>query len=198
MNEMARVNLPARRLLEAEAEAYAREQLSVYSNASNPWSEDSPLTMAAGRAMVRHLMDVLRAFAQLDPRSEMMLVAMARGGDPDADQIVRDMALERRSRGEFIAPWLEAYIWDGQEGFLQRPARKQKNFVVRDLCIAMTVAALKDKFGIDPTGRSHHQRCGCEIVGSALGAARMRRGKDAVVTIWKRYGRYMPTQRGWA
>jgi hypothetical protein len=186
------INLPTRgRLeLESEAQAYANRRWLEYHHGDNRWSDDPFVSKEASRALVRHIM---RLGALRDPRGEMHVIAVARAGDPDADLVVRDIALEKRSRGEVLSPWLEAYIFDRAEGFLQRPARKKKNNLLRDLIIAVIVAELEDRFEINGYGRSPHRRSGCAIVGAVVGLS-----YDDIKTIWDKHKRHMPTKRGWA
>ena len=80
----------------------------------------------------------------------------------------------------------------------QRSGRKKKSYILRDLCIAMTVAAVIDRCGLDPTGRSPRRRSACSIVAEALAAAHMAVGYEAVKKIWERYRQAMPIVRGWA
>jgi hypothetical protein len=85
----------------------------------------------------------------------------------------------------------------------QRPGRKKKNNLLRDICICMTVAALRDRYGhhgITVTGRSPRRpRSFCAIVAEACRLeGHLNVDYDAVKTIWGRYGHAMPTVAGWA
>ena len=62
----------------------------------------------------------------------------------------------------------------------------------------MTVAAVIDRYGLDPTGRSPRRKSACAIVAEALDAAHMALDYETVKTIWRHYRRAMPTVAGWA
>jgi hypothetical protein len=70
--------------------------------------------------------------------------------------------------------------------------------VLRDLYVAMVVAAVIDRFGLKATGRSPRHRSACAVVAEALGDVHIERGEKSVEKIWERYGRAMPTVPGWA
>jgi hypothetical protein len=189
------MTLPAT-LIEAEALEFARREIARYRDGTNPWSDDSPLTAEAGRAALRHIM---RQASLENPVHRMILAAWGRAGDPDADAVLRTLLIEYQSRGERPPTELANYNMEVlQGGFHQPPARKKKNNLIRNICIATTVAAVIDRYGLRPTGRSPHCRSACSIVAEALGEAQMQLGNKAVEKIWEAYGRAMPTVPGWA
>jgi hypothetical protein len=188
--------LPAT-LVEAEALTFAREWIKNFASGTNPWSEDSPLTAEASRAMIQQL---LRNAALGHPINRMSVVAAAKAGDEDADAALRTLLLEHKSRREAMPPDIEEFdMWLTLHGggLRKRPARKKTSNVLRDICVAMTVAAVTDRFGLKPTGRSARYRSACSIVAEALHDARMERGRKTVEKIWERYGRAMPIIPGW-
>jgi hypothetical protein len=99
------MTLPAT-LAEAEALQYARGIIAYWRDSGNPWSDDSPLTAEAGRAVTRHL---LRNAALDHPNHRLALIEMARDGDPDADDVLRTLIIEMQSRGEKLPTELAAH-----------------------------------------------------------------------------------------
>ena len=75
---------------------------------------------------------------------------------------------------------------------------------MRDLGIAMTVAAVVDRFGLNPTrntasrGRPSARRSACSVVAEALASVHIGMGEKAVEAIWTRLANAMPTVPGWA
>jgi hypothetical protein len=197
-------NLPAT-MVETEALQFAREWIVRFRDGTNPWSNDSALTADAGRAVTRHLM---RQSALLHPINRLQLIAMARAGDTDARDVLRTVMIEIQSRGEPMPTELVNYNMELLHGGLhQPPGPKRKDKLLRDLCIAMTVAAVHDRFGLSPTrntasrGRPSARPSACSVVAEALALAHMglgKRSEKAVEAIWSRLGRTLPTVSGWA
>jgi hypothetical protein len=188
--------------VEAEALTFAREWLVRIQEAGSPWSEHSPFTAEAGRAVVRHLM---RCGALLHSINRLQIIAMARAGDADADAVLRQLLIEMQSRGDPLPTELAAYNMELLHGGLHPPpGPKRKDKTLRDLCIAMTVAAVVDRFGLTPTrntasrGRPSARRSACAIVAEALGFVGISTGEKAVEAIWTRLANVMPTVPGWA
>jgi hypothetical protein len=133
--------------------AFAQQQIVQFRDSTNPWSDDSPLTTEASRALMRHFFQA----ALQHPIPRMYIIEWAKSGEPDAAAALRTLMIEMKSRREELPTELAEYdMWlllrDGQRH--QRPARKKKNNLLRDICIAMTVAVVMDRFGLDPTGRA--------------------------------------------
>lgn len=188
--------------VEAKALTFAREWVVRFQEVGNPWSEHSPFAAEGGRAVVRHLM---RRAALLHPINRLQIIAMARAGDVDADDVLRTLMIEMQSRGEPLSAELAAYNVDLLHGGLhQPPGPKRKDKTLRDLCIAMTVAAVVDRFDLTPTrntasrGKSSARRSACAIVADALGSVHINMGEKAVEAIWTRLANAMPTVPGWA
>jgi hypothetical protein len=173
--------------------AFAREELARFSSGSSPWSEASAMTAEGSQAMMRHLMQV----AMRDTVNRMHVIAAAKAGDEGAIEVLASLLIELKSRRvEMPTELLEYDMWQTLHRSHRRPARKKKNYVLRDLCIAMTVAAIVDRFPtIRPTGRSARNRSACQLVGEALNPSM---NYSAVKAIWQRYGHVMPTIAGWA
>ena len=193
--------LPAM-LIETEALAFAREQVSLYRDGTNPWSGDSGLSAEAGRALTRH---ILAHSARLGPITRMQVIALARAGDTDAQDVLRVLMIEMLSRDGRLPTELTNYDMELLHGGLhQPPGPKKKDKTLRDVCIAMTVAAVCDRFGLSPTrntasrGRPSARRSACAIVAKALEVAHVGMGEKAVEAIWNRLGAAMPTVPGWA
>jgi hypothetical protein len=197
MAQPPRMNLPVPQL-EAEALAFARQEIAHWDASGTPWSPASPLSEEASRAFVRSQM--LHA-ALLSTFTRMRIVLLAREGDEDARMVLRDLILEMRSRRQELPVDLENYSMEVLHGGMghQRPGPKRKNKMLRNICIAMTVAAVVDRFpGLDPTGNSRHRRSACAIVAEALTEAGRGMGQKAVEEVWRSYGAAMPTAPGWA
>jgi hypothetical protein len=191
-------NLPTyAKAIEAEALAFAREMIAGFARGSNPWSPDAPLSADASQAFFRHM---VRTALQFTP-TRMQIIAAAKAGDLDAIEMLRVLLLEYKAiRADMPSDLIEYEMWGLRFGepHRHRPGRKKKSYILRDLCIARTVAAVIDRYGLDPTGRSPRRRSACAIVAEALAAAHMALGYEAVKTIWERYGQAMPTVAGWA
>jgi hypothetical protein len=189
-------------MVEDEAMAFARQEFAQFRDGTNPWSEHSPLSGGAGRALTRYFM---RQGALLHPINRLRIIAMARAGDVDAVTVLKTLIIEAQSRGEALPAELATFNMEILHGGLhQPPGPKRKDKILRDLCIALTVAAVCDRFGLSPTrntasrGRPSARRSACSIVAEALDVAHMQLGEKAVEAIWARLGNAMPTVPGWA
>jgi hypothetical protein len=196
--DVARTNALVLSTAEAEALAFAREQIAGWSAGSIPWSPASPFTEEASPAFVR---DFLRMGARSgSAMMRMEVIKLARHGDPDAKAVLCETIIEMKTRREELPTDLENYNMELLHGGMghQPPGPKRKNKLLRDIFIALTVAAVRDRFpSLDPTGRSARRRSICWIVAEALAAEGRGMGVKAVETIWATYGPAMPTEPGW-
>jgi hypothetical protein len=199
--------LPARYqdAVETEALTFAREQIARYAHGSNPWSDDPALSPKGSEALFDHMRQVAAQLtAQLASQSalaRMQIIAAAKDGDPDAIEVLRTVLIECKSRRvemhEMPTELIEYDMWltaHGERRQRQRPGPKTKRYVLRDLCIAITVADVVGRYGhhgIKATGRSHRRlRPACSIVAEAVQLeANLVMDYDAVKAIWVRYGR---------
>jgi hypothetical protein len=127
---------------------------------------------------------------------------MARAGDDDAADVLKTLIVEAKSRRAELPTELEAYNMEllGDDSWRSRRSRdgpKKKNKLTRDMLIALAVAAVVDRFGLPPTGRSIHRRSAASIVAEALAEIGLRLGFKAVEHIWRKYHDAMPTVPGW-
>jgi hypothetical protein len=150
---------------------------------------------AQSRAFVRN---ILRR--GLDTaKGRMWLVELALAGEEEADIILRDAIIEMQS----VRVEMPTEIIQYNMMLMQTPrpvgwaGPKKKNELLRNIAIALVVAAVVDHFGLKPTGRSEKQRSACSIVAEALASIHMALGFKAVEAIWRTYGRAMPTVGGW-
>ena len=188
--------------VEADALMFARGWIAGFAR-GNPWSGDSALSADASRALLRHM---AQSALQFTPIRMHIIEAAKATGDPDAIEVLRALLLECKAKRVDMPSDLIAYdmhVTAHGEPHHQRPGRKKKNAVLRDLCICQTVAAVCDRYGahgITATGRSPRRPpSGCAIVAEALRLeAHLNIDYDAVKKIWGHYGRAMPTVAGWA
>jgi hypothetical protein len=183
------MTLPARSI-EAEAVDFARDWLRRHSG--NPWSDHPNRTADASRAFWRQL---LWRAARQHPVYRLQIIAMARAGDADADEAIRTLIIEMQSRGDPMPAELVAFTMEVLHGGLhQPPGPKRKDRILRDVNLAMAVAAVIDQYGLSPYRRAASRRTSaCAVV-----AAADNRGEKAVESIWRRYGGAMPTIPGWS
>jgi hypothetical protein len=176
--------------VEAEAIEFARDWLRRHSG--NPWSDHPTRTADASRAFWRH---VLWRAARQHPVYRLRVIAMARAGDADADEVIRTLIIEMQSRGDPMPAELVAFTMEVLHGGLhQPPGPKRKDRILRDVTIAMAVAAVIDRFGFNPYRNTTSGRLSaCAVV-----AAADNRSEKAVETIWRKLGRAMPTVAGWS
>ena len=123
----------------------------------------------------------------------MHIIEAAKGGDADAIKILRALLLEcKATRTDMPSDLIEydMHVTAYGEPHRHRPGRKKRSYLLRDLCINMTVAAVVDRYRLDPTGRSPRHKSACAIVAEAVGM-----DYEAVRKIWQRYGRNVA---GWA
>ena len=169
--------------VQAEALAFARQKIAGYAHGTNPWSEHPAMSPDASHAVFRH---ILQLALQYTP-TRMDIIARAKAGDSDATEMLRALLLEcKANRTDMPSDLIEYEMWRLRFGdpYRHRPGRKKKSYLLRDLCINMTVAAVVDRYRLDPTGRSPRHRSACAIVAEAAGM-----DYDAVRKIWQRYGR---------
>src|SRR5882762_7359103 len=154
-------NLPATladaeiRLIEADALAYARREIAKWRTIGNPYSDDHLMTPEASRACMRH---IYKNVALNNCHRMMDIIALA-SSEPEADEALRELIVEFGSRGEQLPTELAAYNMEvARRGpdwrFPKRRGQKAHHHLLRDIFIAMTIAALCDRFGLLPTGRS--------------------------------------------
>jgi hypothetical protein len=188
------------RLIEADALAYAQREIAKWRSMGNPYGTgDSVLTPEASRALLRQMYKNI-ALTHCDRM--MDIIALARSGDPDADDALLELIREFLSRGEQLPTELAAYnmeVTRRGEGwhFRKRQGKKWYHHITRNICITLTVAAVCDHFPpLKPTGRSPHRRSASSIVAEALGEAEFvgQRGCKAVEAIWGKYKCVAPTE----
>ena len=177
-------------LKEVEALEFARATFAEWRSRGNPWSDDCVFTSEASRAFLRHF---LRRAALEHPIHMMHVIAWARTNDPDVKDVLATLIIEFKSRGESLPTELAAYdmeMWRDSLSNSPRklPARKKKNNLLRDIFIAMLIADVCTRFGLNPTRRSQHRESGCSIVAMALVEVNMQLGEAAIVAIWQKYG----------
>jgi hypothetical protein len=189
-------------MVEAEALAFARGYIAQLAG-PGPWGNSSPFGAEESRAMTRHLM---RVWCDCSANSRRQLIAIALAGEEDARAVLHTLMIEMKSQHKDLPIELENYNMEVLADGLRPPPRgpKRKDRFTRNLCIAMTVAAVVDKFGLHPTrnpasrGRPAARRSACSIVAEALEVVHMRLGERAVETVWARLANAMPTVPGWA
>jgi hypothetical protein len=191
--------------VEGEALRFARDKIAEFKK-SNPFSEHSALSGDASRMFFRHMLQIGLGNAV----NRMQIVAAAKAGDPDAVDLLRSVLIEAKSRRTELSTELQEYdMWLTTHGAHPRRRSEKRGYVMRDICIALTVAGIVDKFPeLPPTGRSPRHRSACAIVGEALIEAdaakggskvvHMRRAYETIKTVWGRYKHVMPTVPGWA
>jgi hypothetical protein len=180
----------------SEALQYARRWIAYFRDSGTPWSESSALTTDASRAVLRHL---LQNAANLHPAHRLDIIATARAGNPDADAVVRMLILDANNNNQPLPVELFAYQMEivNSGRHKQRPARKRKNNMLRNIIITLTVGAVCETFGLQPTGRSARHRSACSIVAEALRRAHIAMSEEAIVSVWKDYRGVVPTVPGW-
>lgn len=189
-----------RELAEAEALSYAKRRLVHYnSERSSPYSNDPVLAPAASHAFVSQILrNAMLEFAV----HRMTLVDWARAGDPVIHEMLVNLILEFKSRGETLPIELAAYDMEITRNSIARrrkaPARKGMSNLLRDLMISDVIAGIQDRFGIAPTRSSTTRHSGCSIVAEALLDVNIPIGEDAVVKIWQKYKSARPLVPGWS
>jgi hypothetical protein len=177
-------------------EALGFAQAMVSRAHSKDANGDSMFEAAESRVFVRGLLRnmLLTVDGRLD------LLDLARAGEEDAQIILRTEILERRSRDLPMPAEFVGYEMELIRGTIvpqSGPGRDKRNFLLRDVSIAATVAAVCDRYGLRPTGRSARRRSGCAIVSQALAIIGHAVGVEAVEVAWNRYKRAMPRGCGW-
>ena len=201
--EMA-ITLPAT-YQEAEAEAFAREKFACFKQEGSPWGGHSPLAPEATRVWFRQMLQIgLHGAA-----NRMRIVAGAKAGDADYVALLKGVLLEAKSArrmDQLPTEIIDYDMWITAHGEQRMRRSEKRDYVIRDICVSLVVAALDDKFGIRPTGHSARRRSGCEIVGEALfeggaataGKRHRKKSYETVKKIWGKYKNAMPTVPGWA
>jgi hypothetical protein len=149
------------------------------------------------RAFVRKVLRLML----LTVAGRLSLLALARAGEEDAQVILRTEILELKSRRLPLPAEFDGYEMELIRGMVPPPRAgagpDMRNEFLRNVAIAAMVAALCDRYGLKPTGRSVRGRPACSIVAEALGVVHKRMTPHAVVSIWKRHKRTMPPPTGW-
>jgi hypothetical protein len=147
--------------------------------------------------------NLFKAGAQQHVDTMQDILNLARGGDPIADEAVRELYREMKYVGRRPPVILEVYVEfevsrRGLEWrFPKKHGKKKFNYILRNLGIVYTVAALVDAYGLHPTKRTDSNTIAAsEIVGAIL---RPALGHKAVEEVWRVYGGAAPTVPGfWA
>jgi hypothetical protein len=205
------MNLPAT-VVDGEAFAFACGWLERFRDNPSPWSDESGLTLEAGdgywRAFLRQV--VRGPFVN----NRLQALAIARGGDADAIDVVNEFINEMRSLGAKLPTEFEAFTMDFTAGLIvaqapQGPQRKRR--FVRNMVVTLAVSAIMDRFGLpysrrrksrSGSGRPSAQRSASAIVADALyevTGGKIDLGEAAVERIYERMVGGMPTPgSGWA
>jgi hypothetical protein len=177
---------------DAAAMQFARSEIVRLKQPGNPWEENgaSLLTAEASSVIVRRLFGHALHFA----RGRMGVIELARTGNTDAQEVLREVMIEIDSQNLPMHLELKAYRNEVFAGIHhnKKPGPKQQDNIVRDICVMLLVADLRKLFGVKPTLRSRRRRSGCAIVAEALGEANKQKGEEAVRSIWKRYKHIAP------
>ena len=99
-------------------------------------------------------------------------------------------------------------MWTDVHGEQRKRRSEKRDYISRNLHIAIIVAVLVDEFPtLQPTGRSARRRSHCSIVGEALfeseitkasKTVHLQRSYETVRKVWDRLGHViMPEARGW-
>jgi hypothetical protein len=180
---------------EASALSFARDDiLSLHQKGGEV---GSPFEEAESRAFMAK---VYRAHL-MTAEGRMLIIAAARVGDEFSRDVLRSLIREEKSGGRYEQMPLEVRAYDMELGDDRPPgvpAPDPRNEFIRNVCIASTVAAVVDRFGLKPTGSSARRRSACSIVAEALEVVHMQRSAKTVESIWKRYRGGVPTVRGWS
>jgi hypothetical protein len=174
---------------ETLAKGFARSEIARLKRPGNPWDEDKNgaalLTAEANSALMRRLF----GHAMHSAIGRMGVIDLARTGNTDARDVLREAISEIDSRDLAMPVELKAYRNEVFVGIHYRNTggpKKQDN-IVRDICITILVDDLRKHFGIKPFVRSRHRRSGCAIAAEALEEANMLRGEEAVRSIFKHW-----------
>lgn len=174
---------------EALAKEFAHNEIARLKRPGNPWSEDKNgaalLSDEANSALIRRLL----GHALHSAIGRMGVIDLARSGDIDARDVLREAISEIDSRDLAMPVELKAYRNEVFAGIHYRNTggpEKQGN-IVRNICLTILVDDLRKHFGIKPFVRSRHRRSGCAIVAEALEEANMVRGEEAVRSIFKHW-----------
>src|SRR5262245_61562719 len=178
-----------------EALAYARRMIErVHRADENGGSFFDP---PRSREFVRNFLRLM--LSTVDGR--LTLLDLARVGEEDAQTILRTTILELESRREPLPAEFEGYKMELIGGrvppLMPGDGPDKRDRLPRDIAITVTVAAVCDRFGLKPTGRSVRKRSGSSIVAEALGVIDRRMEPKAIEAIARRYWRSMPTVPGW-
>ena len=145
--EMA-ITLPAT-YQEAEAEAFAREKFACFKQEGSPWGGHSPLAPEATRVWFRQMLQIgLHGAA-----NRMRIVAGAKAGDADYVALLKGVLLEAKSArrmDQLPTEIIDYDMWITAHGEQRMRRSEKRDYVIRDICVSLVVAALDDKFGIRP------------------------------------------------
>jgi hypothetical protein len=182
-------------LKSTEALAYAQRLIK---RGHRTESSGSFFESPQSREFVRDFISIMMT----TPEGRLGLIELARAGEEDAQTILRTAILEFKSRGEPLPTELAGYDMELTAGMVPPPVGidgpDKRDRMLRDISITVTVAAVCDRYGLKPFGRSVRKRSGCAVIGEALGVIGKAMSYKAVEAICRRYWRGMPTKCGWS
>jgi hypothetical protein len=176
---------------------YARAWFDQYDKLpSNPWGPSPGLSAGAGRELFRFMLS--RMLADDYYWTNQAIIALAKGGIAEAQDALREVRVEARRWGRKLPSEIEHYDLECTARGGDRWPRRyggalRVDSLVRNIIIALTVAAVCDHFKLRPTHSSACTLSGCLIVGQALGISYER-----MKAIWRQFAGGMPTVSGWA
>ena len=200
--------LPAARK-DADAFVFAMDWLQRWWESDSPWSSESALTNAASIGFWR---ETLRRSVHFSLTNRLQVLAIARGGDVDAIEVVNELINELTSAREPLPTELAALSMDMHAALIQPRAPRgplRKHRFVRNMMIAWAVAAVMDKYGLphsrrrksrSGSGRPSTWRSASAIVADALRKVtkgEIDLGEAAVERIYESMAGGMPTRSGW-
>jgi hypothetical protein len=192
--------LPAT-LVEAEATRFATDWLAERCHLDLFGLGVPTLDSQAGLIFLRQ---ALKRMALAHPIQMMTVIEYARTGWDEAQEALRELAIEIMDRGEPLPTALGAYVMEvlhfGQPARARGP--KKAKIALQDIFAAGLMVELLLRFPtLNPTRRGSHKDrpCACSIAAAAITGARIGRPMDykTAERIWSLWGKGLwPTGAG--
>jgi hypothetical protein len=188
--------------IEQEVVRFAKSAIDYINAKPNPWTSQPVTSSEAGHAWLRDLLPRLMGTAI----GRMGVITLAKSGYVEAAEFLREVAIECQSRHCELPAELKTYEMEVRlrrgDNWPKRSGPNKLDFIMRDIFLAVVVAAVLDRFpNLKEMQSSPRSLSACSAVAEAMFGRQERirgRAYSTVKKIWLHYRNAVPTRPGMA